>query len=474
MTTLLIHRARCIATQDDTHSELKDASLLIRDGRIERIIPATENIDELLTQVDEVIDARRHVAVPGLINTHHHMVQSLTRAIPAVQNAELFSWLKGLYPIWVGLTPEMVRISNQVAMAELLLSGCTTSSDHLYIYPNGVRLDDSIEAAHTMGMRFTATRGSMSVGESQGGLPPDSVVEQEPAILKETQRLIETWHDASYGSMTHVAVAPCSPFSVSQDLMRESAKLARAHGVRLHTHLAENDHDIAYTLEKFNCTPAQYAEDLGWVGHDVWHAHGVKLDDEGTYLFARTRTGIAHCPCSNMRLASGILPLRKMLDAGVPIGLGVDGSASNDAAHLLNEARQAMLLARVGRAMEAPRVEDGRTVYGCDRGPSEMTPRDALRLATRGGAEVLGREYELGQIKEGICADIAMFRTDTLSMAGGAVHDPVGALLLCASDNADYTIVNGRVVVRQGEIATVDMGPLIERHNQLALQLALR
>jgi 8-oxoguanine deaminase len=474
MTTLLIHRARCIATQDDTHSELKDASLLIRDGRIERIIPATENIDELLTQVDEVIDARRHVAVPGLINTHHHMVQSLTRAIPAVQNAELFSWLKGLYPIWVGLTPEMVRISNQVAMAELLLSGCTTSSDHLYIYPNGVRLDDSIEAAHTMGMRFTATRGSMSVGESQGGLPPDSVVEQEPAILKETQRLIETWHDASFGAMTHVAVAPCSPFSVSQDLMRESAKLARAHGVRLHTHLAENDHDIAYTLEKFNCTPAQYAEDLGWVGHDVWHAHGVKLDDEGTYLFARTRTGIAHCPCSNMRLASGILPLRKMLDAGVPIGLGVDGSASNDAAHLLNEARQAMLLARVGRAMEAPRVEDGRTVYGCDRGPSEMTPRDALRLATRGGAEVLGREYELGQIKEGFCADIAMFRTDTLSMAGGAVHDPVGALLLCASDNADYTIVNGSVVVRQGEIATVDMGPLIERHNQLALQLALR
>jgi cytosine/adenosine deaminase-related metal-dependent hydrolase len=237
--------------------------------------------------------------------------------------------------------------------------------------------------------------------------------------------------------------------------------------------LAENDHDIAYTKEKFNCTPAQYAEDLGWVGSDVWHAHCVKLDDEGTYLFARTRTGIAHCPCSNMRLASGILPLRKMLDAGVPIGLGVDGSASNDAAHLLNEARQAMLLARVGRALEAPRTDNGRTVFGCDLGPSDMTPRDALRLATRGGAEVLGRAHELGQIKVGFCADIAMFRTDTLSMAGGAVHDPVGALLLCASDNADYVVVNGRVVVRQGEIATVDMGPLIERHNQLAMQLAL-
>jgi len=473
MTTLLIHRARCIATQDDANTELKDASLLIRDGRIERIITASENTDELLAQVDEVIDARGHVVVPGLINTHHHMYQSLTRAIPQVQNAELFSWLQGLYPIWVGLTPEMVRVSGQVAMAELLLSGCTTSSDHLYIYPNGVRLDDSIEAAQNMGMRFTATRGSMSVGESQGGLPPDSVVEKEPAILKETQRLIETWHDASYGSMTHVAVAPCSPFSVSQDLMREAAKLARAHKVRLHTHLAENDHDIAYTKEKFNCTPAQYAQDLGWVGDDVWHAHGVKLDDEGTYLFARTRTGIAHCPCSNMRLASGILPLRKMLDAGVPIGLGVDGSASNDAANLLNEARQAMLLARVGKAMEPPHIEDGRTVYGCDHGPAEMTPRDALRLATRGGAQVLGRAHELGQIKAGYCADIAMFRTDTLSMAGGAVHDPVGALLLCASDNADYTIVNGRVVVRQGQITTVDMGPLIERHNQLALQLAL-
>ncbi len=473
MTTLLIHRARCIATQDDANTELNDASLLLRDGRIERIIAADENIDALLKQVDEVIDARRHVVVPGLINTHHHMVQSLTRAVPQVQNAELFSWLKGLYPIWAGLTPEMVRVSNQVAMAELLLSGCTTSSDHLYIYPNGVRLDDSIEAAHTIGMRFTATRGSMSVGESQGGLPPDRVVEKEAFILKETQRLIETYHDASFGAMTHVAVAPCSPFSVSQDLMRTSAELARAYKVRLHTHLAENDHDIAYTKEKFHCTPAQYAQDLGWVGDDVWHAHCVKLDDEGTYLFATTRTGIAHCPCSNMRLASGILPLRKMLDAGVPIGLGVDGSASNDAAHLLNEARQAMLLARVGRALEAPRIEDGRTVFGCDLGPSDMTPRDALRLATRGGAQVLGRAHELGQIKVGFCADIAMFRTDTLSMAGGAVHDPVGALLLCASDNADYTIVNGRVVVRKGEIATVDMGPLIERHNQLALQLAL-
>ncbi len=466
MTSLLIHRARCIATQDDAGTELHHASLLIRDGRIERIFEEGTSVQAWLqpNAVDEVLDAQHHVVVPGLINTHHHMVQSLTRAVPQVQNAELFSWLKGLYPIWAGLTPDMVRVSTQIAMAELLLSGCTTSSDHLYIYPNGVRLDDSIEAAHLIGMRFTATRGSMSVGESQGGLPPDRVVEKESFILQESQRLIETWHDASHGAMTQVALAPCSPFSVSQDLMRETARLARSQHVRLHTHLAENDHDIAYTREKFNCTPAQYAQDLDWVGDDVWHAHGVKLDDEGTYLFAKTRTGIAHCPCSNMRLSSGILPLRKMLDAGVPIGLGVDGSASNDAAHLLNEARQAMLLARVGRALEP---------FGCDHGPSDMTPRDALKLATRGGAQVLGRAHDIGQIAEGYCADLAMFRTDTLAMAGGAVHDPVGALLLCASENADYTLVNGRVVVREGRIATLDMGPLIERHNALARQLAM-
>jgi 8-oxoguanine deaminase len=476
MATLLIHRAQHLATQDDHNIELQGASVLVRDGRIERIFSQDEPLDAWLANnpVDEMIDARKHVVIPGMVNTHHHMVQCLTRAVPQVQSAELFSWLKGLYPIWLGLTPEMVRVSTQVAMAELLLSGCTTSSDHLYLYPNGVKLDDSIEAAHDIGMRFTATRGSMSVGESQGGLPPDQAVEKEPFILKETQRLIETWHDASFGSMSHIAVAPCSPFSVSQDLMRESAKLARALGVRLHTHLAENDHDVAYTREKFNCTPAQYAQDLGWVGGDVWHAHCVKLDDDGAYLFSKTRTGLAHCPCSNMRLASGILPLRRFLDMGVPIGLGVDGSASNDAGHMLNEARQAMLLARVSRGNQPPQINDGQTFFGCDLGPSEMTPRDAIRLATRGGAEVLGRAHEIGQIKVGYCADFAMFRTDTLSMAGGAVHDPLGALLLCASDNADYTIVNGRVIVREGHLTSLDVGLLVERHNQLAVQLTER
>ena len=468
MTTLLIHNAACIATLAPTGSapstELADTSLFVRDGLIEWI-GHSATLPPALQQADEVIDARGHLVVPGLVNTHHHMYQSLTRAIPQVQDAELFSWLRGLYPIWAGLTPEMVQVSTQVAMAELLLSGCTTSSDHLYIYPNGVRLDDSIEAAQQIGMRFVATRGSMSVGQSQGGLPPDRVVEREDFILQDTQRLIEQYHDASHGAMVNVAVAPCSPFSVSRDLMRESAALARSfkgQGVRLHTHLAENDHDIAYSREKFNRTPAEYAQDLGWLGDDVWHAHCVKLDDEGISLYAATRTGVAHCPCSNMRLASGIAPIRKMLNAGVPVGLGVDGSASNDAAHMVNEARQALLLARVGRSLEP---------FGCDHGPSEMTARDALALATRGGAEVLGRK-DIGYLAAGMCADLALFDLRTLGFAGGAVHDPVGSLLLCASPQAAYTVVNGKVVVREGQLATVELGLLLERHNQLATTLA--
>ena len=471
MSTLLIHHIHTLATQDDAQTELRDASVFVRDHRIEWVGPA-QDLPAHLQTADEVLDARRLLVVPGMVNTHHHMVQSLTRAIPGVQNAELFAWLQGLYPIWAGLTPEMVQVSTQVAMAELLLSGCTTSSDHLYIYPNGIRLDDSIEAARQIGMRFVATRGSMSVGQSQGGLPPDRVVEREDFILKETQRLIETHHDARHGAMTQVAVAPCSPFSVSRELMKLSAELARQYKVRLHTHLAENDHDVAYSREKFNCTPAQYAQDLGWVGDDVWHAHCVKLDDEGISLFAATRTGVAHCPCSNMRLASGIAPIRRMVDAGVPVGLGVDGSASNDAAHMVNEARQAMLLARLRKSLEPPRLENGRSVFGCDTAPLEMTARDALRLATRGGAEVLGRQHDIGQVTPGYCADLALFDLDTLPMAGGAVHDAVGSLLLCASSPARHTVVHGRVVVRDGQLTTVDLAPLIERHNRLARQLA--
>jgi cytosine/adenosine deaminase-related metal-dependent hydrolase len=468
MNTLLIHNAHTIATLNDAGDEFRNASVFVRGNTIEAIGPAAQ----LPSTADRVIDAQHHVVIPGMVNTHHHMSQSLTRAIPGVQNAELFSWLTGLYPIWAGLQPDMIYASTQTAMAELLLSGCTTSSDHLYIYPNGVKLDDCIAAAQEIGMRFVATRGSMSVGQSKGGLPPDRVVEQEDAILKDTQRLIERYHDASHGAMTQVAVAPCSPFSVSQELMRLSAEMARHYGVRLHTHLAENDHDIAYSLEKFNRTPTQYAEDLGWLGHDVWHAHCVKLDDEGISLFAATRTGIAHCPCSNMRLASGIAPIRKMIEAGVPVGLGVDGSASNDAAHMVNEARQAMLLARLRKSLEGPQVSaEGKTIFGCDTAPMEMTARDALRLATRGGAEVLGRK-DIGQLSVGYCADMALFDLRNLSFAGGAVHDAIGSLMLCASAPAAYTVVNGRVVVSEGQLASVDLGNVIERHNKFAVQLA--
>lgn len=472
MKTLLIRNAHCVATFDNADPtrgrELRDASVLIRGNLIEAIGPA----DTLAQTADEVIDARGQLVMPGLINTHHHMYQSLTRAIPAVQNAELFSWLRGLYPIWAGLTPEMVQVSTQVAMAELLHSGCTTSSDHLYIYPNGVRLDDSIEAAQAIGMRFVACRGSMSVGQSSGGLPPDAVVEREADILADSLRLIDQHHDGAHGSMLQIALAPCSPFSVSPDLMRETALLARSRGVRLHTHLAENDHDIAYSREKFNRTPAQYAQDLGWLGDDVWHAHCVKLDDEGISLFAATRTGVAHCPCSNMRLASGIAPIRRMRDAGVPVGLGVDGSASNDGAHMVGEARQAMLLARIGRSMAPPAPDaNGKLLYGCDAGPAEMHAREALAMATRGGARVLGRS-DIGHLAPGMCADLALFDLRTLAFAGGAVHDPVAALVLCASAQASHTIVNGRVLVRDGHLVSVALAPLLERHNQLAQLLA--
>lgn len=460
--SILVRDAQVVVTMDEQRRELPGGHVLLQGPAVAAVWAA----DELPADVtaDEVVDARGHAVLPGLVNTHHHMYQSLTRAIPAAQNAELFGWLRTLYPIWARLTPEMVRVSTQVAMAELLLSGCTTSSDHLYLYPNGVRLDDSIEAAAEIGMRLHAARGSMSVGESAGGLPPDGLVEAEDTILADTQRLVEQYHDSGRYAMLQVVAAPCSPFSVSPDLMRESAALARSLGTRMHTHLAENDHDVAYSATKFGMTPAQYAESLGWVGEDVWHAHCVKLDEAGIAAFASTGTAVAHCPSSNMRLASGIAPVRRLLDAAVPVGLGVDGSASNDGAHLLGEARTAMLLARVGRSLQ-PGVP-----FGCDLGPGEMTARDMLEVATRGGARVLGRT-DIGHLAPGMAADLALFDLRGPGYAGGAVHDPVAALLLCAPTGATTTIVNGRVLVRDGQLTTVDLGPLLEQHNRLARAL---
>ena len=446
--TLLIKNATVVVTMNDTREEIKNGALFIRNNIIEQVGKTAD----LPQTADEIIDATNHAVLPGLINTHHHMYQSLTRVIPAAQDGELFNWLTNLYPIWAGLTPEMIKVSTLTAMAELILSGCTTSSDHLYIYPNKTRLDDSIEAAQEIGMRFHGARGAMSVGQSKGGLPPDRVVEDENDILRDTQRLIETYHDHSRHAMQRIVVAPCSPFSVSRDLMREAANMARSYKVSLHTHLAENVNDIAYSREKFNMTPAEYAEDCGWVGHDVWHAHCVQLDDHGIALFARTGTGVAHCPCSNMRLASGIAPIRKMIDAGVPVGLGVDGSASNDGAHMLGEVRQAMLLQRVGF------------------GPDAMTARQALEIATLGGAKVLNRD-DIGALKPGMSADVVMFKLDQIGFAG-ALHDPVAALVFCTPTDVSTSVINGRVIVREGQCTTIDLGSVIERHNTLAYELA--
>ncbi len=446
--TLLIKNATVVVTMNDTREEIKNGAIFIRDNVIEQVGKTAD----LPQTADEIIDATNHVVLPGLINTHHHMYQSLTRVIPAAQDGELFNWLTNLYPIWAGLTPEMIKVSTLTAMAELILSGCTTSSDHLYIYPNKTRLDDSIEAARQIGMRFHGARGAMSVGQSKGGLPPDRVVEDEKDILRDTQRLIETYHDHGRHAMQRIVVAPCSPFSVSRDLMREAADMARSYQVSLHTHLAENVNDIAYSREKFNMTPAEYAEDCGWVGHDVWHAHCVQLDDHGIDLFARTGTGVAHCPCSNMRLASGIAPIRKMIAAGVPVGLGVDGSASNDGAHMMGEVRQAMLLQRVGF------------------GPDAMTARQALEIATLGGAKVLNRD-DIGALKPGMSADVVMFKLDAIGFAG-ALHDPVAALVFCTPPNVSCSIINGRVIVRDGQCTTIDLGMVIERHNALAFELA--
>lgn len=445
--TLLLKGATVVATMDDARREIAGGGVLIRGHVVEAVGPA----HELPAVADEVIDCRGMVVLPGLVNTHHHFFQTLTRAVPAAQDAELFGWLTALYPIWARLTPEMLNVSAQVAIAELMLSGCTTASDHLYLYPNGGRLDDTIEAARTLGLRFHACRGAMSVGESAGGLPPDALVEREDAILADTRRVIEAYHDPARHSLLRVAAAPCSPFSVSRDLMRETAALAAAYGVRLHTHLAESASDVAYSRERFGCTPAQYAADAGWTGAHVWHAHCVKLDAHGIDLFARTGTGVAHCPTSNMRLASGIAPVRRMLDAGVPVGLGVDGSASNDASHLLAEARQALLLQRVGGS------------------PTALTAREALALATRGGATVLGRD-DIGQLAPGMAADVVAFDLADVGFAG-AGHDPLAALVFCAPARAALAVIHGRVVIRDGRLTTVDLPRVVERHTDLARML---
>ncbi|RZW11137.1 MAG: 8-oxoguanine deaminase [Rhodobacteraceae bacterium] len=442
MTGVLIRQASHVCTMDGP--DLVDCDILLADGVIRDIGPSIEAPDA------EVVDARGMLVTPGLVNTHHHLYQTLTRAVPGGQDALLFGWLRTLYPIWARFTPDDMALSATLGLSELALSGCTTSSDHLYLFPNGSRLDDTIGAASEVGLRFHPTRGAMSIGESAGGLPPDDLVEDEEAILEDCIRVIDAFHDPRPGAMVRVGIAPCSPFSVSRDLMRDAALLARDKRVRLHTHLAENDEDIAYSLEMFGCRPGQYAEDLGWTGDDVWHAHCVKLDQQEIDLFARTGTGVAHCPCSNCRLGSGIAPVRAMRDAGVRVGLGVDGSASNDRANLVSEARLAMLLQRVAR------------------GADQMSAREALEIATVGGAAVLGRD-DIGRLRPGMRADLALWDISGVESAGS--WDPA-AILLAGPERVAHLFVEGRQVVADGRMTTVDMPSAMEKAKQAVTRLA--
>jgi cytosine/adenosine deaminase-related metal-dependent hydrolase len=423
MSTLLVRNASLLATFDDDESEIVGGGLFIRDGFIEQVGPT----GELPETADEILDLSGHILLPGLINTHHHFYQTLTRAVPAAQ--------------------QDIHVSTITALAELALSGCTAASDHLYIFPNGSRLDDQIQAGLDIGLRLQASRGSMSLGESQGGLPPDSVVEEEDFILKDSQRLIEQYHDPNPGSLTQVVLAPCSPFSITGDLMKSSAVLAREYGVQLHTHLAETEDEEQFCLEMFGLRP-----------------HSVHVNDDEYGLYARTGCGVAHCPSSNMRLASGLPPILRMLNIGVKVGLGVDGSASNDGSHMLGEVRQAMLLSRLGAGLE------GASLSTDDALPL-MTARQALRIATRGSAAVLGRD-DIGSLEVGKCGDFFAVDLQQLNFAGG-LHDPLAALVFCAPVKADYTVVGGKFIVKDGQLQTIDLIPHLEVHNERARRLLL-
>ncbi len=449
--------------RDQPPAPLRDAAVLIEGNRIIWVGLQRDAAAQLRALDERPVEynLRDHLVMPGLVNTHHHLYQTLTRCL--AQDSGLFHWLKTLYPIWVRMTGRAIYTSALVGMAELLLSGCTTTSDHLYIYPNDCKIDDEIEAAQTIGMRFHATRGSMSLGESKGGLPPDAATEREDAILRDSQRAIEQFHDPSPGAMVRVALAPCSPFSVTPDLMRESARLARHYGVMLHTHLAETRDEEAFCLARFGQRPLDYAEQVEWLGSDVWYAHGVHFNAHDVQRMGACGCGVAHCPSSNMRLASGIAPVRLMLNAGVKVGLGVDGSASNDGNHMLLEARQAMLLQRANDESFAM-YDDLRT---SER--RAISAYEALWLATRGGAAVLGRD-DIGQIAPGYCADVIAINLNRVEYAG-ALHDPLAAVVFCAPRGVDFSMINGHVVVQHGQLTTLDLAPVIEQHNALSRAL---
>jgi cytosine/adenosine deaminase-related metal-dependent hydrolase len=443
---------------DKDNSEIKKGGLYISDGFINKV-GKSEQITE---SADQIIDLEGHICLPGLINTHHHFYQTLTRCIPETQNSNLFNWLRTLYPIWNRLTPGDIFISTQLALAELALSGCTTAADHLYVFPNGSTLEDEIFASKELGLRLHASRGSMSIGERLGGLPPDTIIEDEIKILKDSQELIEKYHDPRYGSFLQIALAPCSPFSVSANLMRNTVEIARTYGVKVHTHLAETLDEEQYCMQKFGHRPVDYMKELGWMGSDVWFAHSVYVNKREILDYVKHKCGVAHCPTSNMRLGSGIAPISKMIRAGVKVGLGVDGSASNDGSHMLGEIRQAMLLSRLQTAVS-------RTSFSKKEADPFMTARQALHIATRGGASVLGRD-DIGSLETGKCADFIAIKLDQIEFAG-ALSDPVAALVFCAPVKVNYSFIAGKPIIVDGELLTVDLPILIEKHNEASRTL---
>ncbi len=403
--------------------------------------------------IDHVFNANEHVVLPGLVNCHHHFYQTLTRALPAALDKELFAWLKSLYPVWARLQPDMIGLSSELALAELMLSGCTLAADHHYLFPEGLgdAIDRQVEAAARVGIRVMLTRGSMSLGQKEGGLPPQSVVQTEQAILADSERVIKAYHQNTMGAKVQIALAPCSPFSVTPEIMRASAALASEYGVRLHTHLAETLDEEAFCLKKFGLRTVDYLQSVGWLNSNTWLAHGIHFDDSEIARLGAAGVGICHCPSSNMVLASGICRTLELQAAGSPVGLGVDGSASNDGSNLIGEVRQALLLQRLR--------------YGA----AKVSHLDALHWATAGGAKVLGRE-DVGQIAVGQQADFALFRLDEARFSGS--HDPLAALILCAAHRADRVMVAGRWQVVDGELTDVDLPKLMADHWQAARQLA--
>ena len=426
--------------------------VVVKDNQIIELIPINASPSQ---HVDTLIDASEHVVLPGLINAHHHFYQTLTRAYPDALDKELFHWLTSLYPVWAGLDSNMMRLSTELASAELLLSGCTTASDHHYLFPDGLEeaIDIQVNATEKLGIRTVLTRGSMSLGEDDGGLPPRQTIQTEQTIIDDSIRLIKRYHQPQFGGMTHIALAPCSPFSVTTDLMKETANIAKDYGVMLHTHLCETIDEEDFCLQQFGLRPVDYLEEVGWLHNRTWLAHGIHFNDEEIKRLGKAQIGISHCPSSNMMLASGICRNLELEAAGAAVGLGVDGSASNDGSNLVNELRMATYIQRLR--------------YGSSR----VSHFDALRWATQGSARCLGRQ-DIGEINVGMMADLALFKLDEIQFSGS--HDPLAALVLCGAHRADKVMVNGKWRVNDGQIVGLDLAQLMCDHKAAAKQLAAK